>query len=96
MASDAQETMYDAVGQAQVKKEELTSQASPPAQSAKDSSQQQGADQSGSFLQQTGEQVKSMAEGAAGAVKNTLGMGGNAASPVDPVNPANPTSDLQH
>merc|ERR1712137_941668 len=43
-------------------------------QSTKESAQQ-GKDQSAGFLQQTGEQVKNMAQGAVGNVKSTLGMG---------------------
>jgi len=43
-------------------------------QSATESAQQ-GKDQSGGFLQQKGEQVMNMAQGAVGTVKNTLGMG---------------------
>ena len=34
-------------------------------------------DQASGFIQQTGEQMKNMAQGAADAVKNTVGMGDN-------------------
>ena len=48
--------------------------ASNAAQSTNDSAQQ-GADQSTGFLQQTGEKMANMAQGAVDGVKNTLGMG---------------------
>merc|ERR1711924_387471 len=46
------------------------------AQSAQESAQH-GKDQSAGFLQQTGEQVKNMAQNAVDSVKNTIGMAEN-------------------
>ncbi|KAM3747795.1 hypothetical protein ACB098_05G061700 [Castanea mollissima] len=60
-------------GQAQVKKDEFLDQASDAAHSAQNSSSNLTG-QATNFLQQTGEQVKHMAQGAAVAVKNTLGL----------------------
>ncbi|PKA54416.1 Late embryogenesis abundant protein 76 [Apostasia shenzhenica] len=51
----------------QVKKDELVDKARDAAQ--------QGTERAGGFLQQTGDQVKQMAQGAADAVKNAVGMG---------------------
>ncbi|KAJ1413406.1 seed maturation protein PM30 [Sesbania bispinosa] len=48
--------------------------ASEMGQSTKESAQS-GKDNTGGFLQQTGEKVKDMAQGATEAVKQTLGMG---------------------
>ncbi|KAJ8616839.1 hypothetical protein MRB53_036211 [Persea americana] len=62
-------------GQAKMKKDQLKDQASSTAQSAKESCQQ-GQENASNFMQQTGEQMKGMAQGATDAVKNTLGMGG--------------------
>ncbi|XP_065036949.1 late embryogenesis abundant protein Dc3-like [Musa acuminata AAA Group] len=60
--------MGEAAGQAQMKKDEVMNKASETCQ--------QGQQQAGGFLQQTGDQVKNMAQGAAEAVKNAVGMGG--------------------
>ncbi|CAK7356582.1 unnamed protein product [Dovyalis caffra] len=50
---------------------------------------------------QTGEQVKNMAQGAAEAVKNTLGMNTENSTPTDntssinrPINPSNPSTRI--
>ncbi|KAJ9692566.1 hypothetical protein PVL29_011558 [Vitis rotundifolia] len=61
--------------------------------------------QASNFLQQTGEQVKNMAQGAAEAVKNTLGMNNenadnsvtanlpsNTSNPSNLSNPSNPSN----
>lgn len=50
----------------QVKKDELVDKASQSARETKE--------ETAGFLQQTGEQVKNMAQGAADAVKNAVGM----------------------
>ncbi|XP_068649133.1 late embryogenesis abundant protein 7-like [Aristolochia californica] len=66
MASNQQDIRYQAgktLGHAQEKTDDMKDKASDKAQEA------------GNFLQQTGDQVKAMAQGAADAVKNTLGMG---------------------
>ncbi|GMY34170.1 late embryogenesis abundant protein 2-like [Fagus crenata] len=57
----------------QVKKGEFLNQASDTAQSTQNSSPNLSG-QATNFLQQTGEQVKNMAQEAAVVVKNTLGM----------------------
>ncbi|CAK9166989.1 unnamed protein product [Ilex paraguariensis] len=72
-------------GQAQAKTEEWVQSAKDTANAASDrasnatqntrESAQRGADQTAGFLQQTGEQVKNMAQGAIDGVKNTLGVG---------------------
>ncbi|KAM7254171.1 hypothetical protein ACFE04_031853 [Oxalis oulophora] len=54
----------------QLKKDELQSSTN---QNQTDQNQQSIANQATQFLQQTGESVKNIAVGAAGAVKNTLG-----------------------
>merc|ERR1711971_683490 len=76
-------------GQAQVKKDELLDRASDAAHSAQNSSPNVTG-QATNFLQQTGEQVKNMAQGAAVAVKNTLGL--NTDSPNSTNNPSNPNT----
>merc|ERR1712119_277865 len=73
-------------GQAQVKKDELLDRASDAAHSAQNSSPNLTG-QATNFLQQTGEQVKNMAQGAAVAVKNTLGL--NTDSPNSTNNTSN-------
>ncbi|KAK0608751.1 hypothetical protein LWI29_035371 [Acer saccharum] len=72
-------------GNAQAKTEEWVESAQNTANAARDKASNaaqsthdsalQGADQSAGFLQQTGEKVASMAQGAVDGVKNTLGMG---------------------
>ncbi|XP_038713478.1 late embryogenesis abundant protein 29-like [Tripterygium wilfordii] len=91
-------------GQAQMKKEEFVNQASNVAQDASnmtsasaDHNNPSYTSQATNFLQQTGEQVKSMAQGAATAVKNTLGMNPDNTNPssnttISTANqPSNPT-----
>ncbi|URE45384.1 hypothetical protein MUK42_25711 [Musa troglodytarum] len=39
---------------------------------------QETKEQAGGLMQQTGDQIKSMAQGATDTVKNAMGMGGNA------------------
>nr|XP_027120109.1 late embryogenesis abundant protein 1-like [Coffea arabica] len=63
-------------GRTQAKTEQLVDSCKDAANAARDRSAQ-AADQSAGFLQQTGEQVKSMAQGAIDGVKNTLGVGDN-------------------
>merc|ERR1712183_611504 len=77
------------IGQAQVKKDELLDRASDAAHSAQNSSSNLTG-QATNFLQQTGEQVKNMAQGAAVAVKNTLGW--NTDSPNSTNNRSNPNT----
>ncbi|XP_030525405.1 late embryogenesis abundant protein 1-like [Rhodamnia argentea] len=101
MANQGQDIGYkagDMIGQAQMKKEECVDQASNQYQAAMDrlsgTTPNSGYDikgQASNFLHQTGEQVKNMAQGAAEAVKSTLGMNnnadaGNAATTVNPPN----------
>ncbi|KAK1591772.1 hypothetical protein Q3G72_013447 [Acer saccharum] len=72
-------------GNAQAKTEEWIESAQNTANAARDKasnaaqstheSAKQGADQRAGFLQQTGEKVANMAQGAVDGVKNTLGMG---------------------
>ncbi|TXG72464.1 hypothetical protein EZV62_001043 [Acer yangbiense] len=72
-------------GNAQAKTEEWIESAQNTANAARDKasnaaqsthdSTKQGVDQSAGFLQQTGEKVANMAQGAVDGVKNTLGMG---------------------
>ncbi|CAL9084584.1 unnamed protein product [Musa textilis] len=57
-----------AVGQAQAKKDEAMNKASEACQ--------QGKQQAGGLMQQTGDQMKNMAQGAIDTVKNAVGMGG--------------------
>ncbi|KAI3891196.1 hypothetical protein MKW98_007501 [Papaver atlanticum] len=71
----------DVVGQAQMKRDELIEEASIAPRTAQDKasqianqSSQETKDQAAGFLQQSGEQMKNLAQGAADAVKNTLGM----------------------
>ncbi|WOL17062.1 late embryogenesis abundant protein 29-like [Canna indica] len=61
-----------AAGQAQVKKDEMVNKAYE--------SCEQGQQQAGSFMQQTGDQMRNMAQGAADTVKNATGMEGGDAS----------------
>ncbi|MCL7027113.1 hypothetical protein MKW94_001991 [Papaver nudicaule] len=63
----------DVVGQAQMKKDELVEEASIAPRTAQDKASETK-DQAVGFLQQSGEQMKNLAQGAADAVKNTLGM----------------------
>ncbi|KAJ4849897.1 hypothetical protein Tsubulata_031571 [Turnera subulata] len=83
------------VGQAQFKKDEVLLN-----QESQGSNQNESyTTQASNFLQQTGEQVKSMAQGAAEAVKNTLGMnpesGPNThiSNANPPNNPSGPIAD---
>ncbi|XP_034896243.1 uncharacterized protein [Populus alba] len=85
-------------GQAQAKKDDFMNQCQEGLnQSTQDSSYTA---QASSFIHQTGEQVKNMAQGAAEAVKNTLGMNTentpttNTSSLDDPIpsNPSNPSN----
>ncbi|OWM84246.1 late embryogenesis abundant protein 2 [Punica granatum] len=65
-------------GKTQSKAEGMIQSAKEGTANAANSAQataQRGADQSAGFMQQTGEQMKSMAQGAVDGVKNTLGMG---------------------
>ncbi|XP_030457496.1 late embryogenesis abundant protein 2 [Syzygium oleosum] len=101
MANQGQNIGYKAgemTGQAQMKKEECMDHASNQYQATMDrisgTTPNSGYDLKGqatTFLHQTGEQVKSMAQGAAEAVKSTLGMNNNAdaADAAKTVNPPN-------
>nr|CAD1820928.1 unnamed protein product [Ananas comosus var. bracteatus] len=77
-AKDTTKSMADS---AQQNKDQAAEKADQWMQSAKDTtnsmgdSAQQNKDQAAGFLQQTGDQVKQMAQGAANAVKNAVGMG---------------------
>ncbi|XVF86507.1 hypothetical protein PTKIN_Ptkin18bG0046400 [Pterospermum kingtungense] len=72
-------TAGEMTGQDQVKRDEMMDQA-PYGQTIHSQSQPSGdqnttyTSQATTFLQQTGEQMKNMAQGAADAVKTTLGM----------------------
>ncbi|KAL3506293.1 hypothetical protein ACH5RR_031675 [Cinchona calisaya] len=63
-------------GKTQAKTEQWVESCKDSANTAHDKAAH-AADQSAGFLQQTGEQVKSMAQGAIDGVKNTLGVGDN-------------------
>ncbi|XVE52172.1 hypothetical protein DITRI_Ditri02bG0101300 [Diplodiscus trichospermus] len=79
-------------GQAQLKRDEIMDQASHGQATNSQSSENQNSSytsQATNFLQQTGEQVKHMAQGAADAVKTTLGM--NSADNTS--NAPNPTAN---
>ncbi|XVE89132.1 hypothetical protein DITRI_Ditri19aG0126100 [Diplodiscus trichospermus] len=76
--------------QAQLKRGEIMNQASTDSQSSDQNSSY--ASQATNFLQQTGEQVKHMAQGAADAVKNTLGMN----NADDASNASNPNPITNH
>ncbi|XWS20393.1 hypothetical protein CRYUN_Cryun31cG0097300 [Craigia yunnanensis] len=79
-------------GQAQLKRDEIMDQASHGQATNTQSSDDQNSSytsQATNFLQQTGEQVKHMAQGAADAVKTTLGM--NSADNTS--NAPNPTAN---
>ncbi|XP_020098293.1 late embryogenesis abundant protein 29-like [Ananas comosus] len=67
--SDLRYQAGQAAGHAQVKKDEMMNRASEACQ--------QGKEEAGGLMQQTGEQVKQMAQGAADAVKNAVGMDGS-------------------
>ncbi|WCJ35652.1 late embryogenesis abundant protein-related / LEA protein-related [Euphorbia peplus] len=77
MASQSLLDKSDDIGQAQLIREEHANQASHShisqqvGQSGGDNSY---SSQASNFIQQTGEQVKNMATGAANAMKSTLGM----------------------
>ncbi|XP_022723791.1 late embryogenesis abundant protein 2-like [Durio zibethinus] len=82
-------------GQAQIKRDEIMNQASHGQATNSQSSDQNPTytSQATNFLQQTGEQMKHMAQGAADAVKNTLGMNSadndsNAPNPNPTANPS--------
>ncbi|XP_062105076.1 late embryogenesis abundant protein 2 [Humulus lupulus] len=78
-------SMQETQAKAEAKTEELSQCAKDSATEAKDrtadaahsatDSVQHGKDQSAGFLQQTGEQMKSMTQGAVDTVKSTLGVG---------------------
>ncbi|KAL9368655.1 hypothetical protein Peur_039854 [Populus x canadensis] len=99
MDSRGNDITYNAgelTGQAQAKKDDVMNQCQEGLnQSTQDSSYTA---QASSFLHQTGEQVKNMAQGAAEAVKNTLGMNTentpttNTSSLNHPINPSNPSN----
>ncbi|KAA8548906.1 hypothetical protein F0562_000590 [Nyssa sinensis] len=78
--SSAQHNAAQTHGQAQAKKEDWVQSAQNTAKKACDKTAdnpeqaQRGKEQSAGFLQQTGEQVMSMAQGAIDGVKNTLGV----------------------
>ncbi|KAL3507443.1 hypothetical protein ACH5RR_032825 [Cinchona calisaya] len=63
-------------GKTQAKTEQWVESCKDSANTARENTAH-AADQSAGFLQQTGEQVKSMAQGAIDGVKNTLGVGDN-------------------
>ncbi|XP_072993111.1 late embryogenesis abundant protein 1-like [Typha latifolia] len=67
--SDLSYKTGQAAGHAQVKKDEMVDKASETCN--------QGKAQAGGFAQQTGEQMKQMAQGATDAIKNAVGMGGS-------------------
>ncbi|KAK6263978.1 hypothetical protein QQP08_019434 [Theobroma cacao] len=88
----------DITGQAQVKKDETMNQASQGTNTQSSDQNSSIASQATNFLQQaspnffTGEQVKNMAQGAADAVKNTLGMNNDNSSNAPSTNhPSNPS-----
>ncbi|XP_010535129.1 PREDICTED: late embryogenesis abundant protein 2-like [Tarenaya hassleriana] len=95
--SSTQELSHKAgeiTGQAQIKKDEYVNKASNALNEASQNSESDQnnpsiTSQASSFLQQTGVQVKSMAQGAADAVKNTLGMNSDN-------NTGNPTTGRNH
>ncbi|KAH7573138.1 hypothetical protein JRO89_XS03G0075300 [Xanthoceras sorbifolium] len=67
-------------GHAQAKTEEWIQSAQNTTNAARDevsNASQSGQEQSGGFLQQTGEKMVNLAQGAVDGVKNTLGMGDN-------------------
>ncbi|KAJ6729875.1 F6D8.10 [Salix viminalis] len=75
MANQGHGITYNAdelTGQAQARKDDFLNQCEEGCQSSTQDSSYTA--QASSFLQQSGEQVKSIAHGAAEAVKNTLGM----------------------
>ncbi|KAJ8530687.1 hypothetical protein K7X08_023568 [Anisodus acutangulus] len=86
-------------GQAQAKTEQMAESAKSTAhsmvdkaenatQSAQESAQQNKDQQNPGFLQQTGEQVINMAQGAVDGVKNTLGIGSDKNSEIEPLSSA--------
>ncbi|XVF74702.1 hypothetical protein PTKIN_Ptkin13bG0132600 [Pterospermum kingtungense] len=81
---------------AKLKREEIMSHQAPQGQTmnSQSSSDQNSSytSQATTFIQQTGEQMMHMAQGAASAVKNTLGMnsGDNASNASNPNPTANP------
>ncbi|KAJ8626295.1 hypothetical protein MRB53_019602 [Persea americana] len=60
-------------GQAEVKNDQMADSASNSAQAVKESCQP-GQENTSNFVQQTGDQMKGMAQGAADAMKSTLGV----------------------
>ncbi|CAH2036507.1 unnamed protein product [Thlaspi arvense] len=97
----------EATGQVQLKKEEYLNKVSHAmnqnadhhthSQSHSESDQNNPSliSQASNVIQQTGGQVKNMAQGAADAVKNTLGMSptaNNPSSPAGTTRPSNPSS----
>ncbi|KAK1257146.1 hypothetical protein QJS04_geneDACA024670 [Acorus gramineus] len=87
MSSAQQFRAGQARGQGAEKANQVIDSAKDTAQLAKDracdatrsthESAQQGAEKTTGFLQQTGEQVMNMAQGAVDTMKNTLGVGDN-------------------
>ncbi|KAJ4896707.1 late embryogenesis abundant protein-related / LEA protein-related [Raphanus sativus] len=109
--SPNQELIYkagEATGQVQLKKEEYLNKVShamnqnadhhhthSQSHAEHDQNNPSLISQASSVIQQTGGQVKNMAQGAADAVKNTLGMSpatNNPSSPAGRTHPSNPSS----
>uniref|UniRef100_A0A7N0TT82 Late embryogenesis abundant protein 1-like n=1 Tax=Kalanchoe fedtschenkoi TaxID=63787 RepID=A0A7N0TT82_KALFE len=69
---------HNNTGQPQLKAEEWMQSTKDTANAARDNTvndtAQHGKEQTAGFLQQTGDQIASMAQGAADTVKNTLGI----------------------
>ncbi|KAF8091105.1 hypothetical protein N665_0453s0013 [Sinapis alba] len=97
----------EATGQVQLKKEEYLNKVShamnenidkhtqSQSHAERDQNNPSLISQASSVIQQTGGQVKNMAQGAADAVKNTLGMSpatNNPSSPAGRTHPSNPNS----
>ncbi|WOL11073.1 late embryogenesis abundant protein 29-like [Canna indica] len=74
-------------GQAQMQKDQMVDKASQACQ--------QGMEQAGGMMQQTGDRMRNMAEGAADAVKSAMGMGGtgNSSAPTATRNTTTTTSN---
>ncbi|CAN6927938.1 unnamed protein product [Brassica oleracea] len=95
----------EATGQVQLKKEEYLNKVSHAMNENADHHSHSHAEhdqnnpslisQASNVIQQTGGQVKNMAQGAADAVKNTLGMSpatNNPSNPAGTTHPSNPSS----
>ncbi|CAH8391213.1 unnamed protein product [Eruca vesicaria subsp. sativa] len=111
--SSRQELNYragEATGQVQLKKEEYLDKVSHAmnentdhhahshSHAEHDQNNPSLVSQASNVIQQTGGQVKNMAQGAAEAVKNTLGMNpttNNPSSPAGKTRPSNPSSPAQ-